>query len=228
MGRIHTYETDNEINGNDKLLGSEYATNATKNYVINDVADFFVENNKVSGGGAKNYKFVISANEFKAGRFMVSANGGEGVPMASLQTIYIHKQCLGVGNIEQLLRKFFSSTVNIYGQEEANTYGEYSVLNISDEDTALAVSLSPMDTNGVLANDKHYAISDNTAGDKTFTFAQSTPASTWIIDHNLNKKPSVSVVDTGGNLCYGEVVHNSNNRLTVTFSASFAGEAYIN
>ena len=60
-----------------------------------------------------------------------------------------------------------------------------------------------------------------------FTFDQQTPATTWSITHNLGFKPSVFVVDTSDNVCYGDVQYTSVDALTVTFTQSFAGKAYL-
>ena len=67
----------------------------------------------------------------------------------------------------------------------------------------------------------------NAAG-ATFTFTQGVPAATWVIVQNLNKFPSVSVVDSANTSGFGAVVYDSANQLTVTFSGAFAGKAYLN
>ena len=62
----------------------------------------------------------------------------------------------------------------------------------------------------------------------TYTHSQSSASSTWIITHNLNCKPSVTIVDSGGNVQIGEVLYNSDSQVTVTFAAAFSGYAYLN
>jgi len=73
---------------------------------------------------------------------------------------------------------------------------------------------------------------DNTFISDNFNYAyihdQSTPASSWSITHNLNKYPSVTIVDTASSEIIGEVVYNSTNSLTLNFSASFSGKAFLN
>jgi hypothetical protein len=56
---------------------------------------------------------------------------------------------------------------------------------------------------------------------------QSTPSATWTVDHPLDFYPSVSVVDTLGRTCYGEVSYPSATQVVVTFSAMFSGKAYL-
>lgn len=64
--------------------------------------------------------------------------------------------------------------------------------------------------------------------DKAFVFEQDDPANTWIIEHNMDKHPSVSVVDNEGCLMMGDVQYVDTNIVTVTFSTEFAGKAYLN
>ena len=62
----------------------------------------------------------------------------------------------------------------------------------------------------------------------TYTHTQSQAAATWTIAHNLNKHPSVTVVDSAGSVCYGNVQYTDANTVVVTFQAAFAGTAYLN
>ena len=62
----------------------------------------------------------------------------------------------------------------------------------------------------------------------TFTFTQGVPANTWNITHNLNKFPSITVIDTGNTVVTGEYTYIDTNNVTLTFSAAFAGKAYLN
>lgn len=64
--------------------------------------------------------------------------------------------------------------------------------------------------------------------DKTFEFSQLIPAASWSIAHNLGKMPSVTIVDSSGTQVIGEVQYTDLNNLTLSFSAAFAGKAYLN
>lgn len=66
------------------------------------------------------------------------------------------------------------------------------------------------------------------AHDKHYTHDQSVSSNQWTIPHNLNKYPSVQVIDSAGNFCIGQVTHNSVNQLTLDFNSSFSGKAYLN
>jgi hypothetical protein len=56
---------------------------------------------------------------------------------------------------------------------------------------------------------------------------QPTASDTWNITHNMRFYPNVSIVDTALSKVVGEVTYLSENSLTVTFSHSFAGKAYL-
>lgn len=64
--------------------------------------------------------------------------------------------------------------------------------------------------------------------DKTFVFEQGVASDTWSITHNLNKYPSVTVVDSAGNEVIAEVVYTDTNNCVVTMTAAFKGKAYLN
>ena len=65
-------------------------------------------------------------------------------------------------------------------------------------------------------------------GDKTYVFTQATASDTWEIKHNLYKYPSVSIVDSGDNIVYGDVQYIDINTCVCHFSAPFSGKAYLN
>lgn len=50
----------------------------------------------------------------------------------------------------------------------------------------------------------------------------------WTVIHNLNKYPSVTIVDTVNNIVVGSVQYVSKNILVVKFTAEFSGKVYLN
>lgn len=61
-----------------------------------------------------------------------------------------------------------------------------------------------------------------------YTHTQSTAATVWTINHNLNRNPSVTTVDSAGNQIEGTVDYTSLDSLTITFTVAIAGYAYLN
>ena len=74
----------------------------------------------------------------------------------------------------------------------------------------------------------YIAAASSAESDKNYVHTQNTTSSTWVVTHNLNKFPSVSVVDSAGTKVIGQVDYDSLNQITLTFKASFSGKAYFN
>jgi hypothetical protein len=87
----------------------------------------------------------------------------------------------------------------------------------------------------LLQNESVYIVSDGTSwyvgtnsSSDTYTHSQSIPAASWVITHNLHKHPSVTIVDSAGEKVYGDITYDSQDQITVDFSAAFSGTAYLN
>jgi hypothetical protein len=65
-------------------------------------------------------------------------------------------------------------------------------------------------------------------GDLSYTHNQSVPAATWNITHSLGKFPSVTAIDSVGNVVEGSIVYIDVNNLTISFVSAFSGKAYLN
>lgn len=64
--------------------------------------------------------------------------------------------------------------------------------------------------------------------DKNYVHIQSEASDEWIIVHNLNKYPSVSIINSAGDEVIGDVHYDSVNQVTLTFEGSFKGRATLN
>ncbi len=63
----------------------------------------------------------------------------------------------------------------------------------------------------------------------TYVYEQEMASDTWTITHNLNKQPSVTVVDSAGSMQIpDEISYDNANQITITFLGSFAGKAFLN
>ena len=62
----------------------------------------------------------------------------------------------------------------------------------------------------------------------TFIHDQQKASAEWQIEHNLDKYPSVTIVDSTDRYVIGNVQYVNRNMLIVSFSAGFAGKAYLN
>lgn len=65
-------------------------------------------------------------------------------------------------------------------------------------------------------------------GDTTFRFVQGVASEIWLINHNLHRRPSVTIVDSTWRQVHGQVEYLDDETIRLTFSAAFSGEAYLN
>lgn len=72
------------------------------------------------------------------------------------------------------------------------------------------------------------AISKSGTGDKHYVHNQLSSSNEWIIQHNLRKFPSVTIIDSAGSNVIGEVKYLNLNTLVVSFQSAFSGRAYLN
>ena len=64
--------------------------------------------------------------------------------------------------------------------------------------------------------------------DKNYLFIQNQIADEWFINHNLNKYPSVTVIDSADNEVVGEIEYIDKNNLKIKFASGFSGKATLN
>ena len=231
MARIGTYATDTDVTGSDKVLGTDSA-NSTKNYTLNSIGEYFSKNNVVSVAGQIVFKFNTSLSDHGAGSFMTSSTGnGGGNDLDTITTLIIHKELSDGTNAEKLIKKIFNSGVRIFGVDSVNAHCSYNVVSVADHETlvdTLQITLAGANGEGTIVADEFYAIASTEGDDKSYTHNQGVASATWNIQHNMGKKPSVTIVDSAENYVVGEIEYVDNNNLTVTFSGAFSGKAYLN
>lgn len=66
------------------------------------------------------------------------------------------------------------------------------------------------------------------ARDLNYRHRQLVPAATWTVTHNLGKVPSVTVVNSAGDVVIGNVAVVDDNTVQLSFGAAFSGTAYLN
>tara|TARA_R100001509_G_scaffold163925_1_gene139769 strand:- start:266 stop:607 length:342 start_codon:yes stop_codon:yes gene_type:complete len=91
------------------------------------------------------------------------------------------------------------------------------------------------DTSGAT---KNYLLNDLAAfivgSNSTFVFEQTNASSTWTINHNLGRFPSVSIKFSSSDSVYTNVqafagvTYNNNNTITINLAAAESGFAYLN
>lgn len=66
-----------------------------------------------------------------------------------------------------------------------------------------------------------------TPGGSYFVHTQSTPAATWVIDHDLAKKVHVTIFNPAGTVIHADIDHGSPDQTTITFPTPVTGSVVI-
>ena len=214
MSKISSYPIQSIIVGTDKVIGSDAINDmATKNFTFDDIAIFLNTNNKIESNALRyEYQNWNTGDVRRSGTISFS-NSGAGTPAFSSLTTF-------------MLSKFMlKSNFGVYDWNSAAQDGvETDFFDIGVTFKAGA---------GNLQNDKDYFISLLTyggavSGDKNYVFSQNVAANPWVINHGLNKYPSVSVVNSAVETVYGDVEYDSLNQVTITFNGPQTGKAFFN
>lgn len=73
--------------------------------------------------------------------------------------------------------------------------------------------------------------SSSGSGDLTFVYNQKTSSSEWVVNHNLGKYPSVTIIgefDTGKESVLGDIEYIDKDTLKILFETPISGTAYLN
>ena len=234
MSRIVSYPYDNDIKDADAWIGSEASTTRTKQYTAEAVARYLNINGKISIGAQMVFKYVQQPLT-GVGSFSITSGGLNNVPFANITTLTLSVTDRGNQNTVAFLDYLVGSDILIGEQNEISTFGQYDVISYTvnaGDANYYDLVVNYKGGNGVLTIDKYYDIMNFVlsadAEDKTFVFTQGVAATTWNIQHNLSKFPSVSVVNNNNIVINGEVTYIDNNNVQLNFSAGFSGKAYLN
>ena len=228
MARISSYPTDQNIVGSDKVIGTDNAGLITKNYTLDGISNWMNASGSVAIAGQNNYSFNVT------GATSGTISGvTPNTPFANITALTFSKTSAAGTDVINYLLTLVSRSVLLARLDNLNNFGVYTlqslVVDAGNADLYNA-SFTPITANGNITAGKYYgfAVYPELSADKHFTFTQSTATNTWNVTHNLGKFPSVSVVDSGNTIVYGNIDYIDNNSLTITFSAAFSGKAYMN
>ena len=231
MGRISNYTRDTSLQNNDKLLGSN-STGQTVNFQVSDITKFLRQTNAAGIGNQAVYGYDAEG-PLTNGRFTIDF-GEAAKTFANLASMKISNFPNGATEAAvEYLSSLLDKDIVICDVDNVNNFGVYTMTSITQDSNApnyYDLVLAYKSGNGTLVDEQFYSILlYSGSGDKTFTHTQSSAASSWTINHNLGKKPSVTVTTAAtGAQVIGEVTYTNNNSLVVSFEASFNGIAHLN
>jgi hypothetical protein len=226
MARISSYPRDLDVVDNDSWIGTESSNRQTKNYTAAAVAKYLNIKGKISISAQMVFKFEV--NGATTGDFTGPADGAALTSVATMQLSIVDASSQ---NVVAFMNYLVGNNILISKQNNISTFGHYTIDSYTANGAFYTLNLTNIGGNGVLENKAVYDFAVFTLSSQhapTFVFNQNTPATVWNIQHNLGKFPSITVIDTGDTVVTGEYTYIDNNNVTLTFSAGFAGKAYLN
>jgi hypothetical protein len=126
---------------------------------------------------------------------------------ASSDTYPTHKSVLGNG-----------------GHQEVATINDRNAITPERRATGMKVYVAADNTTYELDSGGNWVVF---GGNKSYDHNQVTPATVWVIDHNLGMYPNILIIDSVGEQVMGNTTFDSINKVTLTFSAPIYGHAYL-
>ena len=226
MARISSYPRDLDVNDQDAWIGTESSNRLTRNFTAEAVAKYLNIKGKISISAQMVFKFD-NAN-LASGTF----NGpADGATFASITTMELSIMDRSSQNVVAFMDYIVGNDILINQQNNISTFGHFTIDSYTPNGNFYTLALTNKKGEGALEENKFYdfaLFTLSTQGVPTFIFNQGVPATTWNIQHNLGKFPSITVVDTAGTVVIGQYDYVDNNNITLTFAAAFAGKAYLN
>lgn len=237
MARISTYKNDVDVVAADKWIGSDSQNNMqTKNFTAGAVAKFI---NKI-GGQAQNLRYTYDdTSTYSRGSIQFDNGAAASVLLSSITTFNVsiydtRSQTITV--TDYFTNAFVGSDVLLTQCDDIKNWAIYTWNSANQKGTSeqYAINLTFKAGGGSLTASKDYFISllEHNAGgssDKNFTFSLPGNNLSYIITHNLNKYPAVSVFESGtNNEIFAEVTYNSLNQCTLTFTDLITGTVTFN
>ena len=227
MARISSYPYDITIQDTDAWVGSDSVSRSTKQYTAEAVAKYLNIKGKISISAQMVFKYVTG--NAGAGDFSGPIDGSA---IASITTMQLSVEDVSGQNVVAFMNYLVGNNILISEQNNISTFGHFLIDSYTVSTAGFyTLNLTNIGGNGNLTDLLYYdfavfQLSSQQA--PTFVFTQGVPATVWNISHNLGKFPSVSVTNNNNIVTNGEITYIDNNNLTCTFSAGFAGTAYLN
>jgi len=228
MARISSYVFDANVTDNDAWIGTEASNRQTKQFTAAAVAKYLNIKGKISISAQMIFKLVDLATP-NSGDFVGPADGSA---ISSVTTMDLSITDVSGANTVEFLTYLVGNNILISEQNDINNFGHFTIDSYVQKTPGVyTLTLTSLKGNGNFDVNKFYdfaVFTLSSQGAPTFVFSQNTPSTTWEITHNLGKFPSITVIDTGNTVVNGEYNYTSNIKVTLNFSAAFAGKAYLN
>ena len=231
MSGISSYQLKSQPDGSDIVIGTSVENGQTKNFSVQALSNHSINSylKNIS------WQFIVlepDPSERPEGTISFENYGGQGTNWSAITRLYINTAMPNGSTSVNYLARLVGKDIIFGDRNNLDGYGIFKLTSLTQESGSVYyMDLSYKSGSGVIKALHYYGLQvdiDGVETDKNFVFTQGTASTTWNVQHNLNKFPSVSVVNNNNVLMYGETTYVDTNNLTINFSAGFSGKAYLN
>lgn len=228
MARISTYNLDNTVSKNDKVIGTDSSGSSTKNFKLSDVIQLVNDSGLLNIGDLLTFQYNTN-NSY--GSLNLTTGGPS---FSTISEITVSHSDLSNQNIKDLLDYLVGQNIIISQTDNKNNFGHFVFNGLTQVGSTnfSVMSISHLESNDGLVLNKYYTMSLSNKGqsDKNFVSNDITFSAGvgQVINHNLGKRPTVVLVDSAGTEVVADIQHNSTTQITVTTTSSFTGIIYAN
>ena len=162
MARINTYANDENISGNDKVLGTD-TTSTTRNYTFTDIGGYLNKANVVSILGQNNFIFqkqLVNAVR-QEGSVSFLGYSGDGTQLSAITSlVFSAKNSAGV-TVNEFITSLVGKNMMFSQLDNPNNYAQYklnSFTEISNEPGFYTASLQYISGSGAINENAYYGL----------------------------------------------------------------------
>jgi|TARA_R110002074_G_scaffold351740_1_gene522939 hypothetical protein len=227
MARINQYPLDGSIDKTDLLIGSDNG-GTTKNYQVSDIGKAI---SKFNMAGQPQICYRYNKGNNLTGNLSIVGETNATKVFTSITTVIVSKFAFGDTNTsENILLNMVGQEITITDIDNPNNFGAYtldSATVLPSDNNFYTLALFNTGGAGNIVYEQFYVMTSK-KGDLSFVHEQTNASNTWVVNHNLGKKPSVTIVTTTDTTVIGEITYNNQNKLTINLSSANSGKAYLN
>ncbi len=231
MPIISSYKLNSTPEPSDIMIGTDVSNGQTKNFSIASMS-VIVINNFLK---RTSWQFITQdpdPDPRPDGTISFQNYEGQGTLWQDITSLYINTQMPQTSPVTlPYLQRLIGRDIVIQDTRSLGRYGVYTLTSLDQVDNNVyEMTLVYVTGNATLQALQYYSIQiDEVEGfDSHFEFIQGVPATTWDITHNLDKFPSITVVDTADTTVIGSYEYVTKDRVVLNFSDAFAGKAFLN
>ena len=160
MGRVLDYANDPNINGDDKVLGTDSTTGRNKNYRIDTLVNYLNTSGSIGVLGQLGYVFN-SESPALYNTFHKPGFGGDNSAISSLTNLVVSKYPIGGYDAGSYLQSLVGKNILLANVTNLSNWGVFTLMNVNvveGNSDYYNIAITHVSSSGILEDGKTYGI----------------------------------------------------------------------